>query len=116
MKVARCVLCISIFVPTLGMTAPEPIQASDLPSPGEATLSGVAYRERIVVLPEWTPAEKSRWQKFEAALGPGRSARRTVTASRNNDGSRMECYTRCVINCCVENGTFSLLGAGFGSR
>ena len=75
--------------------------------------------ESITVRPEPAPsggASDQRWVKFEQALGPGRSraSGHRVHGWRNNDGTRVECYSPCFLNCCAESGGFSLLGAGFG--
>jgi hypothetical protein len=80
---------------------------------------GVVQQGTILVVPdnEDRPApEKNRWAKFEEALGPGRSAnsRFRTYGWRNNDGTRVECYAPCVINCCVSSGGFSTTGDGFG--
>jgi hypothetical protein len=75
--------------------------------------------ERIVVVPDnedLSPPEKNRWVRFEEALGPGRSAERRhrTFGWRNNDGTRVECYSPCVVNCCVGSGEFSTTGSGLG--
>lgn len=113
----------SIFIyawfPALAFGAIEPemtVEAQDARVFIPETLIRV---EKMTVRPEnedLGPLAKSRWVKFEEALGPGRSASRRYTSYgwRNNDGSRMECCSPCVINCCVDSGGFSLLGAGFG--
>ena len=86
-----------------------------------AAPNGVVHLDTIVVRPvgeDSSRREENRWVRFEQALGDGRSraARHQVHGWRNNDGTRVECYSPCFLNCCAESGGFSLLGAGFGYR
>ena len=119
MKITRCVFSWSLFALAPGLAAPEPVHVPDAPVFRASFSSVAAYSEQIIVVPEPEdrgPATKSRWVKFEEALGPGRSARRTVTSWCNNDGTRTECYAPCNNLCCTHSGGFSLHGAGFGSK
>lgn len=119
MKIAFYVASFSFHFLAPGLAAEEPFAAPEAPASAAYTANAPVPGERIIVVPDpedLAPPAKNRWKKFEEALGPGRSARHTVSAWRTNDGIRTECYSPCVINCCVESGRFSLHGAGFGSR
>ena len=110
---------------------PFPIQQSDSKAiftsptlesigsvPPTSTPLGVVHETIIVVPdPEDLPVpEKNRWLRFEEALGPGRSASSQYRSFgwRNNDGTRLECYSPCIMNCCVGTTRFSLTGSGLG--
>ena len=115
MKIGVYVASFSFFTPTTGVGADEPFVAPAPPAFVANSPHAAVLLERIIVVPEpedRMPATKNRWQRFEEALGPGRSARRTVTGWRENNGVRVECYTRCFVNCCVDSGTFNIFGAG----
>ena len=109
------------FAPGLGAASPDLFPASADVSGSTSVALHVVHVETITVRPEnegLDPPAKSRWQKFEEALGPGRTAqaRYGTYGWRRNDGSRFECYSPCYLNCCEESGGFSLLGAGFGGK
>ena len=119
MKIAFYVASLSLHFLAPGLAAEEPVVAPQAPAFAASATGAAVPLERILVVPD--PEDrlaptKNRREKFEEALGPGRSARRTVTTWRDNAGRRVECYSHCVINCCVDSGNFTLTGAGFGSK
>ena len=60
--------------------------------------------ERLEVTPdpEDRPAPvKDRWVRFAEALGPGKSASRSVVVGTDASGVGYACYSPCFINCCV---------------
>jgi hypothetical protein len=100
-------------LPYLGIGSSE-FRISTIPVPpaGDPVRQGT-----IVVVPDTedlAPPEKNRWVKFQEALGPGRTVHRQFRTYgwRNNDGTRVECYTLCVVACCVGSGGFSNFGEG----
>src|SRR5690242_1638372 len=69
--------------------------------------------ETIEVTPEpqeREPRRPGRWERFAAALGPGRSARPQRIEMRFNDGSRAECVERFQVTSCEYSGQFTLVG------
>jgi hypothetical protein len=85
-------------------------ECADLPQQVEPLVVRV---EVVQVTPEpqdREPAAPSRWERFAAALGPGRSARPRVTQMRFNDGSRTECRDGAWITACEQSGQFTLVG------
>ena len=118
-KLIRTCFALSILAPASAICA-EGELAANAHAAGSTSIAAVRV-ERIVVRPEIQEAARpeDRWVRFERALGTkrGSSLRHQVTAWRNNDGTRVECYSPCVLNCCAESGGPSpFFGAGFGSK